>query len=80
MEKNVYETEDLPLSAFLMARGCRFDGAFGSPRITFRLEADEDIPALVTEFYNDGQVKVQTFLQNQKTLRTLVKNALGRRG
>jgi len=78
---NIYKTPDLGLSAFLRCHGCRLrETTRQGSQVFFLFEYSGDINALVGEFFNDGSVPVQGFIQNLNMLRSLVKNGPEKKG
>jgi hypothetical protein len=76
-----YQTPDLYLAAFLIARGCRLkETAMQGSKVFFCLENKGNISGKVTDFFNNELVPIQGFIQNLKALRSLCKNASPKKG
>ena len=78
---NAYRTCDLGLAAFLRARGCRLleTSRIGS-RFFFVFEDNGGVDNLVSDFFNDGSVGVQQFLQSSKMLLGIIKSRIPDKG
>lgn len=71
------ETKDLNHAAYLIAKNQKLQDSKpdNDNRFWFVFEDDEEIETLTKEYYmNDGIVKVQDFINAQKTLKNLIRN------
>jgi len=74
-----YQTSDLYLAAYLKTCGCQLVSTKAGQdknRIEFAFNGFLDINGLVRDYFNGGQVNIQTFIQNLKSLRYICKTAI----
>ena len=72
---NTYQTSDLYLSAFLMAKGLKLvDKSRNGHKFIFFFDDREDRKELIQEFFNGGLVNVTAFRGALQDLKTMVFN------
>jgi hypothetical protein len=70
---NSFESSDIYLSSFLMARGVPLKGTKRDKARTFFMFPDsEELQALIHEYYADGAVRALTFKSYLRELKILV--------
>ena len=73
--QNTYNTSDLYLSAFLMAKGLRLlDKRRTGGKFVFIFDDREDRKKLIQEFFNGGLVNITAFRGALQDLKTMVFN------
>ena len=75
-EENIYETQDLYLSAFLKARGNKLIRvARDEGMAIFYFENNDNLDRVVTSFYNDKElINANRLIDSIKHLKSLVHN------